>query len=134
MALVTRASDASMSSSEFGLNQISGLLAGENIDVVAACYIKTSDGRAWMCNGAANTEPAEFAGFSPKATVAGRPITLFHLGNRFRYAAGGLGPGDLYYVAATAGRLDTAPTVGGLLPIARAVSDTDIVCISAGTV
>jgi hypothetical protein len=133
MALLARATDASMDAStgQFA-QQLTGLVAGENLDLLAACYIKTSDGKVYMSNGAAATEPAEFAGFTPRAVVSGRPVTLFGIGARFRYGSA-LGPGDKYFVAATAGRLDTAATTGGTVAIARAVDDTDIVCISAGT-
>lgn len=127
MALVNRATDASMDTSTgMFAPQIAGLIAGENIDRCACCYIKTSDGKVFMSNGTAANEAAEFAGMSAKAAVAGRPVTLFGIGARFRYAASGLGPGDKYFVAATPGRLDTAATIGGTVPVAQAIDDTDI--------
>ena len=127
MALVTRAADAGLDASQgIFAPTIVGLVAGENLDPVAACYIKTSDGKVYMSNGTAAGEAAEFAGFTAKAIRAGRPVTLFGIGARFRYAASGLGPGDKYFVAATAGRLDTAASIGGTVPIAQAVTDTDI--------
>lgn len=127
MALVTRAADAGLDTSQgIFAPTIVGLVAGENLDAVAPCYIKTADGKIYMSNGTAANEAAEFAGFTAGARRAGRPVTLFGIGARFRYASGGLGPGDKYFVAATAGRLDTAATVGGLTAIAQAITDTDI--------
>lgn len=127
MALVTRAADAGLDANQGVVAPtIVGLIAGENLDLVSACYIKTADGKVYMSNGTAANEAAEFAGFTARACSAGRPVTLFGIGARFRYAANGLGPGDKYFVAATAGRLDTGATVGGLTPIAQAITDTDI--------
>lgn len=132
MALVTRVASASMDDSTgmFAV-QITDLLAGEDLDVVAACYIKTSDGKVYMSNATSDVEASEFVGFTPRAVKQNQPVTLYSIGARFRYAVGSLGPGDLYYVAATAGRLDTAVTAGGRTPIARAIDDTDIMCIAA---
>lgn len=131
MALVTRDSAASMDASTgMFAGQITGLVAGEALDVAAPCYIKSSDGKVYMSNGTAANEAAEFVGFTPRAAVAGEPITLFHIGARFRYGSG-LTPGDKYFLGATAGRLDTAATTGGTVALARAVTSTDIVVIRA---
>lgn len=132
MALVSRASDVSLDSSTgMFAPQLTGLLAGEAIDAGAACYIKTADGKVYMSNGTAANEAAEFIGIAAAAASIGRAVTVFGLGARFRYAASGLGPGDKYFIAATAGRLDTAATTGGVNAVARAVNATDIVIIRA---
>ena len=126
MALVTRASTAQMdvSTGQFA-PQITGLVAGEDLDVAAPCYIKSSDGKAYMSNATAANEAAEVAGFTPRAVKSGQPVTLFGKGVRFGYGSG-LTPGDVLYVGATAGRLDTAPTVGDVEGVAQVLTATDI--------
>lgn len=133
MALVSRASDVSIDTSGLAIGQVAGGIAGENIDAVAACYLKTSDGKWYMSNGTATGEAAEFVGFSARKALVGQPVTIVTAPARFRYAASGLGAGDKYFVAATAGRLDTAATTGGTVAVAQAVDDTDIRIISLGT-
>lgn len=133
MALVTRGTDASMDTNTGMIaGHISGdLYAGEALDAVAACYIKASDGKVYMSNGTAATEPAKFDGFTPCAYGVGEAVSLFNIGARFRYGTG-LTVGADYFVAATAGRLDTAATVGGLRAIARVLNGgTDIRCTKA---
>lgn len=126
MSLVTRSSNASMDASTgMYADQITGLEAGEDLDIVAPCYIKSSDGKVYMSNGTAATEPAEVVGFTPRAVKSGQPVTLFGKGTRFRYGTG-LTPGDKYYVGATAGRLDTAATTGDAVGVAQAINSTDI--------
>lgn len=131
MALLTRSSSASGDTTHLmKVPQISGdLYAGEALDPVAPCYIKASDGLVYMSNGTAVNEAARCMGFTPRAVAAGQPVTLYRLGARFGYGSS-LTIGALYYVAATAGRLDTAPTTGGLVAIAEAISSTDIQVIA----
>jgi hypothetical protein len=126
MALVTRASTAQMdvSTGQFA-PQIAGLVAGEDLDVAAPCYIKSSDGKVYMCNGTAANEAAEVVGFTPRAVKAGQPVTLFGKGTRFGYGSG-LTPGDVLYVGATAGRLDAAATAGDAVGVAQVITATDI--------
>lgn len=130
MSLFTRSASASMDTStgEFA-PQLTGLLAGEDLDPVAPCYIKTSDGKVYMSNGTGDNEAAEFDGFTPCAIKSGNPVTLFGLGARFKYGTS-LSPGAYMYIGATAGRLDTAATTGGGAKIARVITDTDIRCIN----
>jgi hypothetical protein len=126
MALITRSADASMdASTAMYASQITGLVAGEALDVAAPCYLKTADGKVYMSNGTAANEAAEIIGFSPRAVAIGEPVTLFGLGTRFRYGTG-LSPGDKYYIGATAGRLDAAATTGDTIGVAQALSATDI--------
>lgn len=113
--------------------QITGLVAGEDLLVIAPCYIKTSDGLVYQCNGAAATEPAEFAGVTARATKSGQPVTLFSLGACARYGAFSGQAGDLLYIAATAGRLDTAATTGGVVPVAKILDTTRIQIIRVAT-
>ena len=134
MAVVTRVSTASMDTSTGMLaGQITGLIAGEDLDAVAPCYIKTSDGKLYMSNGTAATEPAEFVGFTPHARVEGEPCTVFNIGARFSYGSG-MSRGALLYIFTTAGTLGDAATTGGVNPVARVVTATDIVCIRAAEV
>lgn len=134
MALVTRAAQASMDTSTgmFARQTSGNLIAGEDLDVVAACYIKASDGKVYMSNGTANNEAAKFDGFTARACKLGEAVTLFGIGTRFRYGTG-LTIGNDYFVAATAGRLDTAATTGGLTAIARVRTATDIQVIRDAT-
>jgi hypothetical protein len=133
MVLVARNADASMDTSTGAYApQISGLLAGEALDAVAACHIKAADNRIYMSNGTAANEAARCYGFTPKAYNAGRAATLYGKGARFHYGSG-LTPGANFFVAATAGRLDTAATVGGLVPVAQAITDVDIRVINDAT-
>lgn len=127
MSLVSRVPLARLDTSQ-GLfaPQIPDLYAGEALDAGAPCYVKASDGKVYMSNGTSANEAARVHGFTPRAATAGEPITLFGPGARFRYGTT-LTPGQPLYVAATAGRLDTAATTGGTVPVAIAVNATDIV-------
>ena len=126
MALVTRATSASVdASTAMYAPQITGLVAGEDLDVCAPCYIKTSDGKVYMSNGTANNEAAEFVGFCPRAVKSGQPVTLYGLGTRMRYGTG-LTVGDVLYIGATAGRLDTGTTTGDTGGTAQVITATDI--------
>lgn len=132
MALLTRASYASMDAASGGYApQISdGLVAGADLDVAAPCYIKASDGKVYMSNGTAATEPAKFDGFTARAVKSGQPVTLFGTGAKFEYGTG-LTPGATYYIGTTAGRLSDAATTGDAVGVARAVTSTMIRVIVA---
>lgn len=127
MTQLTKASDASIdAASAMYANQITGLLAGEDLAVAAPCYIKSSDGKLYLSLGTAANEAAEIVGFTARAAKAGEPVTVFGVGARFRYAASGLTAGDKYYLATTAGKLDTATTTGDSVGVAQAINATDI--------
>ncbi len=129
MALVTRLATASIDTSTArNAPQITGLYAGEDLDLCAPCYIKSADGKVYMSNGTAANEAAEFAGFTPRAVKSGEPVTLFGFGTRMRYGSD-LTPGTVYYIGATKGRLDTDATTGDWIGVAQAISATDIVVI-----
>jgi hypothetical protein len=125
MALITKASDASHdNASAMYAPQVSGLTAGEALDLLAPCYIKESDGLVYMSNGTAANEAASFDGFTLKAYAAGDSnVTLVGIGLKFRYATG-LTPGANYYIGATKGRLDDTATTGDDVGIVRAVTST----------
>jgi hypothetical protein len=131
MALITRASDASIdTSTAMYAPQIAGLLAGEDLSPVAPCYVKAADGKVYQANGTAANEAAKCYGFTARTVKAGEPVTLFGAGTRYRYGTG-LSIGTVYYVGATAGRLDNAATVGDAVGVAVALTATDIVIIRA---
>jgi hypothetical protein len=125
MALVTRIATASMdlSSAQFA-HQIPGLVAGEALDIAAPCYIDT-DGLVYLSNATAVDKEAQICGWTPRAYLAGEPVTLMGEGARFKYGSG-LTPGAVLYLGATNGRLDTAATTGDAVGCARVVSATDV--------
>jgi hypothetical protein len=127
MALITRSSSASGDTTHLiKVPQISGdLYAGEALDPAAPCYIKASDGLVYMSNGTALNEAAKMDGFTARAVGIGQPVTLYGIGARFGYSTA-MTPGTPLYIGATAGRLDTAATTGGTVPVARAINATDI--------
>lgn len=119
MALVTRGSTVSPDASTGAVvEQLSGYLAGEAIDAGAPCYVATADGRVYMSNGTANNAAAKVDGFAAAGAASGEAVTLYGRGAIFEYGSG-LTVSALYYVAATAGRLDTAATTGGLIAVAK---------------
>lgn len=126
MALVTRSTTAGVDANQFEQIMAGELYAGEALDIAAPCYIKSSDGKIYMTNATAANEAAEVSGFTPRAYAIGQPVTLVGNGSRFKYGTS-LTPGDILYAAATAGRLDTAATVGDAFGCAQIVSATDII-------
>lgn len=134
MALITRSSTASGDTTHLiKVPQISGdLYAGEALDPVAPCYIKASDGLVYMSNGTAVNEAARMMGFTPRAVAVGQPVTLYRIGARFGYGTG-LTIGTLLFVGATAGRLDSAATTGGLVAVAEVITPTDIQVVAMRT-
>lgn len=123
MALVARSSDADidMNTAIKAGNRIpqlpdTPLVAGEDLDPVAPCYIASADGKIYMCNGTNADEEAEVIGFTPKAYKAGQPVTLFRENTVYYYSddfsADSVDPGDELYIGATDGRLDATTTTG----------------------
>lgn len=128
MALITRDSTASMDAIQGQkANNLSGLYAGEALDIVAPCHIQ-SDGLVYMSNATADNADAYVDGWTARAVASGEPVTLFGPGARFRYtAAAGLTPGATLFLGATDGRLDDGATTGDVDGVAFACSDTDII-------
>ena len=125
MSLVARSADASVDGSTAAVApQISGLIAGEDIDVAAPCYIN-SDGKVYMADATAADAKAVLAGFAPRAAKNGQPVTLYGAGTRFRYGSS-LTPGAKLYLGATKGRLDDGPTTGDAAGVAQVITATDI--------
>lgn len=129
MALVTRATDAHADAGSLAKsNTITGLYAGEDL-VIGPVYV-ASDGTVKKSNGTAANAAAKVRGWVARAAKSGEPVTVFtSRGLRFRYAASGLAIGADFYLATTAGGLDTATTTGGTTAIAYAISATDIVTL-----
>lgn len=128
MATLTRASVSVDTSTAQFASQIPDLVAGEALTAGDWVYIK-SDGKIWKTDGTAANAASATIGMVAKSYAVGRAVTVFGVGTRFRYSTG-MTPGARYFNSATAGALDTAATTGGLLPVARAVSATDIIIIS----
>jgi hypothetical protein len=130
MALITRRSGVTVDTiSAAHAAQIPaslGLVAGEALDAAAPCYIKAADNKVYMSNGTSANEAAEVDGFTGKSYTSGEPVTLFGEGVIFEYAASGLTPGAVYYVGATAGRLDDGTTTGDSVGVARSINATHI--------
>jgi hypothetical protein len=120
---------------EIQANQVvaGNLFAGEALDPVAPCYIKGADGLVYMCNGTNADEAARFIGFTPRAYTLGEPVTLFGFGSRFKYGAS-LTAGDVFYIAGTKGRLDTAATTGDSMGVATVINSTDILVTRVSTI
>lgn len=132
MADVTVASNASIDPvSTQKAPFISGLVAGEDLDAAAPCYIK-NDGKVYMTvttvnNGIATQ--AAYAGFTAKSYKSGDPVTLFGKGARFNYSSA-MTPGEVFFASATAGALSDAVVLANdVSPLAMAISATDIVVI-----
>lgn len=122
MAAVTKGAAASFDAvSIMYLIPIHGI-AGEDIAICDACYLKASDGKIYRASGAAANEAARLAGFTPKAVKSGDPIEVFGVGAKFNYTDTGtdLTPGALYYLGATGG-LDTAATTGDAVGAVQAL-------------
>jgi hypothetical protein len=130
MAIVVRSANASLDANQKRQVLAGNAYAGEALEAVAPCYIKSSDGKVYMCDGAANNEAAEFIGFTPRAVALGEPVTLYGWGTRFQYSTG-MTPGTILYIRDAdayydAGNLDTSATTGDTLGTAVALTATDI--------
>lgn len=127
MALVTRIAGASGDTNQLKkCPHITGLMTGEAIDGGAPCYIDSTTGSIFMCDGTAADQKAVIAGWAPRDAILGEPLTLFGIGARFSYSSGTLTPGQKLYLGTTKGRLDTAATTGDAVGAAQAVNTTDI--------
>lgn len=129
MALVTVSAVAGLdaSSGMFAPQISDGLVAGADIgsasQAVTPCYIKAADGKVYPTDATAADEKAVLAGFAARFTKTGEPVTLFGVGTKFEYGTT-LVPGAKLFLAATAGRLDTAATTGDALGVAAAITAT----------
>lgn len=123
MALVTRSANASVETgSAQRAPQVLGI-ALSAIDAGAPCYIDGTTGQIAMCNATAANALAVVAGVAARAANAGEPVTLYGVGSIWHYSDADLTAGAILYVAATAGRLDTAATTGDAVGIAQVLPD-----------
>lgn len=122
MALVTKSTRASVETgSAQRAPQVIGI-AGADIALAAACYI-VSTGKIEMTDGTAADVKAKFAGFAARDAKAGEPVTLYGLGSIWHYLDVAATPGTIYYIAATAGRLDTAASTGDSVGVVQVMPD-----------
>jgi hypothetical protein len=131
MALVTVSASAGFDAvSALYCPQLSdGLVAGADIgsssQPITPCYIKGSDGKVYPTDATAADEKAVLAGWCVRFTKTGEPVTLFGIGLKMEYGSS-LTPGTKLFLAATAGRLDTAATTGDAVGVAGIVTATMI--------
>lgn len=96
----------------------SGLICGEDIAAMDACYVK-SDGKVWRANGTAATAPARVRGFAAEAAFVAQNDAVTLVQNTEVGFANTLTIGaDLYLSATVPGGLATVATTGGVNPIA----------------
>lgn len=120
MAEITKRAKPSVdASSAMYADYVSGLFAGENLTAASPVRID-EDGLVYNA-----VDGDEFDGVTPKQYNAGEPVTIYGQGARIGYGSG-LTPGARYYLSETAGRLEDAPVTEGAVPVAKAVSSTDI--------
>lgn len=105
-----------------GPHQIHGRAAAD-LTVGDLVYL-TSTGTLAKADGTAATAPALSVGMVPKSYKSGEKAVAY-AGVEFKYGTG-LTIGARYYASATAGSLDDAATTGGTVPVAIAVSATNI--------
>ena len=122
MSLVTRSTNASPEVGSIQrAPQVIGI-AGENLFVAAPCYVDT-DGTIKLADGTAANAKTKVAGFASRPANAGEAVTLYGVGAIFHYSDTDLTPGAIYYLATTAGRLDTATTTGDAVGVAQVMPD-----------
>ena len=126
MSLIAKSGTPSLASLlPTGGQVIPGLKAGSaGVAAGDVCYIDGSTGTATKSDGTSANAAAVGFGIAAGDAAAGEAVTLYK-GVIFHYGSG-LTPGAPYYVAATAGRLDTAATTGGTVVVARAIDATRI--------
>jgi len=101
-------------------HRIGPLTSGDAIAAGDACYIFT-DGTVIRATGAAADAAAKVDGFAMAPAASGRPVTLY-TDVDVAYGPATAVPGTRLYLSGTvAGGLDTAPSTGGLLPVATVV-------------
>lgn len=104
MAAITISANASVDASTAQVAmQLSGKVAGEDINAGQPVYLKQSDDKIYKF-----ATGKIFIGIAARSAKAGEPLTVFGLGTRFYVSSTAL-TGDLYYVN-VAGTIDTAPT------------------------
>ena len=124
---------------------LSGLVAGEALDAVSPCYVK-SDGKVYKAVSTVldefsvtdDNDPADTValnmpkvdGWTAKAYASGQHVTLFvGKGLRFSYGSS-LTVATKLFVSDTAGKLaDSAVATADIFPVAVVISATDIMTL-----
>ncbi|MFN7949443.1 MAG: hypothetical protein U0Z53_29070 [Blastocatellia bacterium] len=106
-------------------SKLTGRIAGEDLDLFDACYIKASDGKVYRSSGAAANAAAKVRGYAATKAKAGEAVTLIW-NVSVRYGSG-LAPGTSVYLDDSApGAINDAPTTGGTGEIGFVVDATRI--------
>jgi len=95
------------------------LVASEALAAGDSCYIN-ADGTVYRTNGTAAAPAALSDGIVLLDVALGGPVTLF-TAIECSYGPASLVPGTRLYVDTVLGGLNTAPTVGGTIPVAKVV-------------
>lgn len=107
-------------------HQISGLVAGEDLDAFDACYIKSDDGKVYKSTGAAANAAAKVRGYAAQDYKSGESGVTLYFGVRVRYGTS-LTPGTNLYLSGTnAGGLADSASTGGTAPIGYVVDATRV--------
>jgi len=123
MALISKPGTPSLASLHpTGGDSLAGR-AGEVIDAGDVMYI-AADGTLMKSNGTAAGAAAVGGWIAAGNAQSGGAVTGYR--NVAMHYGSGLTPGTPLYVGATAGRLDTAATVGGTVVVARVIDATRI--------
>jgi hypothetical protein len=127
MAEITKSSKASLATTNIPPScQVgSGLIAGEDLGTLDACYIKASDGKVYKATGAAANAAAKPDGFAALAAKSGEAVTLIE-GCDVRYGSSLTKAARLYLSGSVAGGLADAASTGGTVPIAKVLDSTRI--------
>ena len=126
MAEVTRTGNPTLASPHtHAADQVTGLIAGEDLVAGDLVYIKASDGRLWKATGAAANEAARVVGMIQVATKTGEAATYWR-NVRFGYGPKITGtpvsPGTPFFLSGTvAGGFADAASTGGTTIIAYVV-------------
>ncbi len=122
MSAKTRSTVASLdANSDPHCHKITGLIAGEAIAALSACYIDAADGLVYEA-----VDGDGCHGFAPVAYRVGQAVTLYGPGATFDYSTSMIPGAVLYLSASVAGGLDTAGTGSNHPPVALCLNATDI--------
>lgn len=126
MAAITISANASVDGSTAQVAmQLSGKVAGEDINAGQPVYLKQSDDKIYKF-----ATGKIFIGIAARTAKAGEPLTVFGLGTRF-YASSTALTGDLYYVN-VAGAIDTAATTDDTVGAFVRVGANDLMIVKVG--
>lgn len=99
--------------------------AAATLPAGSPCYFGT-DGSVNLSSGAAANAAAVVDGWTMQDYAVGESATLYTDVNIGYGKNGAVASGTSYYLGATAGTLDSSPTTGGTVIIARGIPDNNI--------